>query len=185
MPASCFATGSFALISPVTPQALSPSGPCRLCGSSWSLSCSHQAARVWEARDGSSFSFLARRSRAICKPMAFTSFLLSAEVMYMCSSGNGLCGGRRGWHLGASIMGIRQDVSHLALEHGGTPRGLGTHTCSHCVCPGPLCDKNCKEKRHPVLEPGLLCTWHTQVVLYSLSNVSLTTTPRVIFLEGK
>lgn len=32
------------------------------------------------------FSFLARRSRAICRPMAFMSFLPSAEVMYMCSS---------------------------------------------------------------------------------------------------
>ncbi len=32
------------------------------------------------------FSFLARRSRAICRPMAFISFLLRAEVMYMCIS---------------------------------------------------------------------------------------------------
>lgn len=32
------------------------------------------------------FSFLARRSSAICRPMAFMSFLLSADVMYMCIS---------------------------------------------------------------------------------------------------
>ncbi len=32
------------------------------------------------------FSFLASRSRAICRPMAFISFLLRAEVMYMCIS---------------------------------------------------------------------------------------------------
>ena len=32
------------------------------------------------------FSFLARRSSAICRPMAFMSFLLRADVMYMCIS---------------------------------------------------------------------------------------------------
>lgn len=34
------------------------------------------------------FSFLASRSSAICSPMAFMSFLLSADVMYMCISRN-------------------------------------------------------------------------------------------------
>lgn len=32
------------------------------------------------------FSFLASRSSAICRPIAFISFLLRAEVMYICIS---------------------------------------------------------------------------------------------------
>lgn len=83
------------------------------------------------------------------------------------------------------MMGTGQGVGHLAVGLGGTPRGSETHTCCHRVCPGPPFNQCCREKRQPVLELGLLCAWHTRVISYSWSNVSLTTTPRVIFLEEK
>lgn len=88
MPASRFAPGCWALIYAAITQALSCTAPGAVTPGRLHLAPVRPpwlGARL-EARDGVLFSFLATRSRAICRPMAFMSFLPSAEVAYMCSS---------------------------------------------------------------------------------------------------
>lgn len=68
-------------------------------------------------------------------------------------------GGEGGTEGPVAVMGT--ECSSLILGLGGTPRGLGTHTCSYCAHPGPPCDQCCREGRCPLLELGLFCAQHT------------------------
>lgn len=97
-------------------------------------------------------SLAARRSRAICSPMAFMSFLLRADVMYMCISRN-----RPGCSRGARLQTVGPAPRCAPWGRAGLSWGDAKHEAGHpWVMAWPLAPAHLPAPAQPAPFPASL-----------------------------